>query len=241
MEEKILGKDSLLELLSELENYRSENPDMLSIYIAPKNPLPEMPEMFLDAIEKIRRSTTGAVIFSWEAQEKNIIIFPPFPVNRNEIFHDNFFKTEQLRNILTKKYFLGIVLLRLGEYAVGIFEGDKLVSSKCGKRLVRAKHRKGGYSQARFQRIRGVQADKFFDEVYNSLKNKFEPHLSKFDHILYGGTKITIKDFLKRNHLLKKLSEKTLDRILAVQEINKKALENILKEVWKTKIYEVGK
>lgn len=236
MEEKILGKNSLFELVTELESYKSENPDMVSIYIAPESALPEIPEVFNEVIKRIRKSATGAIIFSWQQREKNILVFPPFPVNRDEIFHDKFFRTEQLKEILTKEYFLGIILLRLGEYAVGIFEGNKLISSKCGKKLVRAKHRKGGYSQARFQRIREVQADRFFDEVYNSLKNKFEPYLSKLDYVLYGGTKITIKNFLKRNHLLKKISEKTLDRTLDVHEINKKALENILREIWKTKV-----
>lgn len=234
IEEKILGKNSLFELISELESYKSENPDMLTVYTTPKASLPEIPEKLKEKVERIK-SPTGIVIFSWK-QKGDILILPPFPVERNEIFYDRVFRTEQFKNLITKKYVLGIILLRLGEYAVGIFEGNKLILSKCGKRLVRAKHRKGGYSQARFQRIRKIQAKQFFDEVYNVLRSKFEPNLGKITYVLYGGSKITIKNFQKRNYFLKKLSEKTFDRILDVKDINKRALKNILKEVWKTKV-----
>jgi peptide subunit release factor 1 (eRF1) len=234
IEEKILGKNSLFELLAELEAYRSDYSDVLTIYIAPGS-LPEIPEVFNDIIERIRRSTTGAIIFSWKLKEKNILVFPPFPV-RDERFLDKKFRTHQLRERLEKKYLLGVILLRLGEYALGVFEGDKLLASKCGKRLVRAKHRKGGYSQARFRRIREAQIDKFFNEVYQALRKKFDPWTKKFDYILYGGTKITIKKFQKRDDWLKKLSENFLDKSLDVQKINKESLENILKEVWRTKV-----
>lgn len=234
MEEKILRKNSLLELLSELEKYRSENPDMLTVYVTPKAPLPEIPDVLKEKIERIK-TITGLVIFSWE-KEGDMVILPPFPVKQNEIFYDKIFRTEQLKNLFTTEYTLGIILLHLGEYAIGIFEGDKLILSKCGKRLVRAKHKKGGYSQARFQRIREIQVNQFFDEVYCMLHDKFETHLDKITYVIYGGPKLTIKNFLKRNHFIKKLSEKTLDRILDVKDVNRKALEDILKEVWKTKV-----
>lgn len=235
MEEKFFGKKSIFELLSELENYKSENSDMLTIYIAPKSSLPEIPSTLKEKIEKIE-SPTGLVIFSWEKEGKNIVIFPPFPVEKNEFFCDKIFRTEQLKNLLLKEYKLGIILMRLGEYAVGIFEGNKQIVSKCGKRLVRGKHKKGGYSQARFARIREVQINQFFKEVYNVLREKLGPYLENLDYIIYGGPKITIKKFQKIDHFLRKISEKTLDRILDVREVNKKTLENILKEVWKIKV-----
>jgi peptide subunit release factor 1 (eRF1) len=236
MEEKILGKNSLLELLTELENIRSDEQDILSAYIAPNSSLSEVPEKLREKIERIK-SVTGLVIFSWEKEGKKFIILPPFPVQKDEIFYDNFFKTEQLREILTKDYTLGIILLRLGEYAVGIFEGNKLIESKCDKRLVIARQKKGGSSQGRFRRIREVQVERFFDEVYEILRKKFEPHIGKIDYVFFGGTGITIKNFLKRNSFLKKISEKKVEKILNVREINKKSLENILKEVWKTKVF----
>lgn len=234
MEEKILGKNSMLEFISELETYKSESSDMLTVYATPQSSLTEIPEKIIEKIGRIK-STTGLVIFSWE-KEGDVIIIPPFPVKKNENFYDKFFRTDQLKTMFSTEHMLGIILLHLGEYALGIFEGDKMILSKCGKRLVRKKHRKGGFSQARFQRIVDVQIKQFFDEVYRVLREKFEANLSKMNYIMYGGPKLTIKKFQKRDHFIKKLSEKTLDRILYIDRANKKVLDNILNEVWKTKV-----
>lgn len=235
MEEKVLRKSSILKLISELEKYESKTQDMLTAYLTPQSILLEkLPETIRDDIENfLRKSSLGLISFYWN-EKINLIIFPPFPI-KDEIFFENRFRTEQLKEILTKKYKLGIILLRLGEYAIGIFEGDKLIKSKCGKRLVRARHRKGGFSQARFARIREIQVKKFFDEAYSVLK-KFEPYIDKIDHVFFGGTKITIKKFLKRDELIKKIKERSLDRILDVKEINKRALEKILSEVWRIRV-----
>jgi len=236
MKEKMLSKNSMLKLISELEKHRSENRDMLSAYLTPQSILLEkLPEDIRNRIGGLlRKSRLGLISFYLEEGKTNLIIFPPFPI-KDEIFFEDRFRTDQLKEILTKKYTLGIILLRLGEYAIGIFEGNKLVKSKCGKRLVRAKHRKGGFSQARFARIREIQAEKFLDEAYSSLK-KFEPYLERLDYVLYGGTKVTIKKFLKRNDLIKKIEDKSMSRILDVKEINKKSLEKILSKVWKTRV-----
>jgi len=236
MEEKMLSKKSMFKLISELEKHRSDNRDMLSAYLTPQGILLEkLPETIKDKVGSLlRKSRLGLISFYWEEGKINLIVFPPFPI-KDEIFFEDRFRTEELKKILTKKYSLGIILLRLGEYAIGVFEGNKLVKSKCGKRLVRAKHRKGGFSQARFARIREIQAEKFLNEVYSSLK-KFEPYLEKLDYVLYGGTKVTIKKFLKRNGLIKKIEDKSMSRILDVKEINKKSLQKILSKVWKTRV-----
>jgi len=242
MEEKLLGRASLLKLVKELEDYESEDIDMISVYAKPQNlswidsaKIPEETRGSLERISKKLESSIGIVFFSW-GETINLILFPPFPVKKDEIILDKKFRTEQLKEIFEKDYRLGIVLMHLGEYAVGIFKGKRLILSKCGKRLVRGKHRKGGFSQARFSRIREIQANKFFNELYGVLRDRFKPHLKELDYVLYGGPKLTIKKFKKRNDFIKKLSEKTLERTLEVREVNKKSLERILSEVWKTKV-----
>lgn len=238
MEEKILGRNSLLELIIELEKYRSENEDILSAYITPKNPslVLKLPDSVRDFIEKILpRHPLGIVIFHWQEKNINTVIFPPFPI-KDGIFFDRKFKTDQLREIFEREYKLGIILLSLGEYAIGIFEGRKLIASKCGKKFLRGRHKKGGSSQARFARARKANIEIFFNEVYEILKRKIGSYISDLNYVIYGGAKITIRNFQKRDHFMKKLNEKTLDKIIDVHDINKKRLEDILFEVWKTRV-----
>ena len=53
---------------------------------------------------------------------------------------------------------VGVLLVRLGGFAVGIFEGRQLRASKVGTRLVHGRHRAGGSSANRFARRRQNQA-----------------------------------------------------------------------------------
>lgn len=236
MEEKILGRNSLLKLISDLESYESDANDMLSAYTTPETSLSEIPEPIREAAAKtLKKHPLGIAIFYSEKNNIKILMFVPFPV-RNEISLERKFSTNQLKEILTRKYTLGIVLLRLGEYAIGIFEGEKLLLSKCGKRFLRGKHKKGGFSQARFARDREAKTEVFFGEVYSILRSRFEPYLEKLNFVLYGGAKITIRKFRKRNHFMKKLEGKTLDRTIEIPKANKKILDDILFKVFQTRV-----
>jgi len=53
---------------------------------------------------------------------------------------------------------VGVLLVRLGGHAAGVFEGARLVDSKVGTRLVHGRNRKGGSSSGRFARRREGQA-----------------------------------------------------------------------------------
>lgn len=226
MEEKILVKSSVLKLAEKLEKESGEN--MLSVYVTPNAELPkEAGEVAAEV-----STTTGMIIF--HSLQTDVMIIPPFPVLRNEIFCENKFRTEQLREIFSKQHLLGIVLMHLGEYAVAVFDGDKIVAVKCGKQYVHAKHGKGGYSQGRFSRLRDVQIKHYFDEVCRVVKEVFEK--AEIDYVIYGGPRVTVAGFVKRNHFLKKISSKALGRILNVSRANRTELDNIMKEVWKTRV-----
>jgi VLRF1 release factor-like protein len=54
---------------------------------------------------------------------------------------------------------LGLVLVRRGGYAVGLARGRELAEHKCGTRYVQSRTAAGGWSQQRFARRRGNQAD----------------------------------------------------------------------------------
>ncbi len=60
---------------------------------------------------------------------------------------------------------VGVVLVRRGGYAVGLVREGRLVSSKVGTRYVQSRTAAGGWSQHRFARRRGNQADALVDAV----------------------------------------------------------------------------
>jgi hypothetical protein len=60
---------------------------------------------------------------------------------------------------------LGLVLVRRGGYAVALANGAALVASKVGTRHVQSRTAAGGWSQQRFARRRGKQADELVDAV----------------------------------------------------------------------------
>jgi hypothetical protein len=53
---------------------------------------------------------------------------------------------------------VGVILVRLGGFAAGVFDGTTLVASKVGSRPVHARAAAGGWSQHRFARRREGQA-----------------------------------------------------------------------------------
>ncbi|WP_374968991.1 acVLRF1 family peptidyl-tRNA hydrolase [Terrabacter sp. BE26] len=60
---------------------------------------------------------------------------------------------------------LGVVLVRRGGYAVGLARAGAFVGSKVGTRHVQSRTAAGGWSQQRFARRRGKQADELVDAV----------------------------------------------------------------------------
>ncbi|HEX5969725.1 MAG TPA: acVLRF1 family peptidyl-tRNA hydrolase [Intrasporangium sp.] len=60
---------------------------------------------------------------------------------------------------------LGIVLVRRGGYAAGLAVAGTLTATKVGSRHVQSRTAAGGWSQQRFARRRGKQADELVDAV----------------------------------------------------------------------------
>jgi hypothetical protein len=238
MKDFSMSRNSFLKFLSELESLHSDDADMITLYHpqGSSERLEELPEEMGIYVKKIlKRHPLGIVALGWQKGNVKILIFPPFPVTE-EFKQDNKFMTEQLREIFGKELKIGVILLNLGEYAIGIFEGGKLIDSKVGKRYLRGKHGKGGMSQMRYLRLRRMHTGIFFKEFEGVLREKIERHLGSLDYIIYGGAPVTIHSFQKGEGFVRKLNQKTLDRILEAREISKKALEEIMLEVWKTRI-----
>ena len=181
---------------------------------------------------EITRSTTGAVLF-WGEQHKYLVL-PPFPVAESLISQS--YEVGLLRSLLQQDLIIALVLVRLGAYAVGVFQGEKLLSSKVGTGLIHSRHKKGGTSQHRFQRHREKQMEIFFDRVCVHARERFEPYLQQLDYVCYGGEHTTIGAFRKRCQFLQKLEACTLKALLNIPEPRQATLEIAISKAWSSQV-----
>ena len=182
--------------------------------------------------KSLAESKTGGIIF-WGAHHWYLVI-PPFPVAK-----ESFAKTceiEPLYGLLHQEFLLGLVLVRLGEYGIGVYKGEKLLSSKVGTGLVHSRHRQGGSSSHRFERHREKQMETFFTNVCQHAREQLEPYGRQIDYVLYGGTQETTQEFRKQCHYLHEFDKRTLDRLLNIREVNQAGLAEGIQEAWSSRV-----
>ena len=97
-----------------------------------------------DNLSQLASNAKNGTVLFW-GDSRRCLVFPPFPLIDKITF--NGYVAGPLRQMLTSDYIIGLVLVHLGSYAVGICQGDKLISSKVGTGLIHGRHRKGGSSQ----------------------------------------------------------------------------------------------
>ena len=174
-------------------------------------------------------SETGFAFFVED--ERVTAVAPPFPL---ALASPHAF--DAIRDLLAAPLRIGVVLIRLGRYAVGVLEGDTLVASKTGTRYVKNRHRAGGSSQRRFERSRERLVRELFDKTCQVARDTLSPHSESLDHVLLGGDKMIVRRFVDRCDYLKRLEDRTLARRLLVDRPNRRALESMGGEVWKSRV-----
>ena len=112
---------------------------------------------------------------------------------------------------------VGVMLVRLGGYAVGVFTGapPRLVSSKAGSRPVHGRSAAGGWSQQRFARRRENQAATALRAAADAAAAIFRPH--RLDALVLGGDKRSIAGLRGDPRLVPYLGLAT-DRFLTVPD-----------------------
>ncbi len=226
------SKASLLHTLAEAE---TSGWCARSVYLRPESVTgPENPHKpsVAAVLSQVGGSETGFALFLGD--EHAVAVRPPFPISRDVDADGPDVAT--LGELLDARLTVGVVLLRLGRYAVGVVEGDRLVATKTGSRHVKSRHRAGGSSQRRFERSRERLIRELFDKACEVTGNVFGPHLARIDYVLLGGERQTLGGFVKRCRLMRDLTPKTLSRRLTVERPGQAALDGIAAEVWKSEV-----
>ena len=234
-----LTKVRLLHLLEEL---KANSIEVGSLCLPPGSSKTNIEGMMAELLDKetvpedlstsLAESQTGGMVF-WGPHHRYLVM-PPFPVTKG-----SFSKTceiEPLYSLMHQEFLLGLVMVRLGEYGIGVFQGEKLLASKVGTGLVHARHRQGGSSANRFRRHREKQMETFFTRVCQHAREQLEPYARRLDYVLYGGTKETVLDFRKQCHFLHEFDKVTLDRLLNIREPKKSGLAEGIQEAWSSRV-----
>ena len=112
---------------------------------------------------------------------------------------------------------VGVLLVRLGGHASGVFAGRRLVESKVGSRLVHGRHRKGGSSQRRFERRREGQARLALEQAADTAARILLPHRDELDALVLGGDRRALTEVLE-DARLRPLRPLVAERVLDVPE-----------------------
>jgi hypothetical protein len=160
-----------------------------------------------------------------ELPAETITVRPPFG-----LAHAREYENVQLGLLfeaLNEDHVVAALLVRLGGYAVGVFEGERLVASKVGTRFVKGKHKKGGSSANRFRRRREEQARALIEEAAEVAVRVLEPWRGRVEFVALGGDRKAIEDVLKASPQLAWLRDQALPRFFDVPDPRQRVLARL--------------
>ena len=81
----------------------------------------------------------------------------------------------------------GALLVRRGGYAVGVFDGRRLLDSKVGQAYVQGRTKAGGWSQQRYARRREQQAGQAYADAADAAARVLLPVVEDLEAVVGGG------------------------------------------------------
>jgi hypothetical protein len=128
-----------------------------------------------------------------------------------------------LRQVETERR-IGAILVRKGGFAVGVFDGPRLLVSKVGSAYVQGKTKAGGWSQQRYARRRDNQSRKAYADAADTAVRVLLPHLQDLAAVATGGDKPAIAAVLA-DPRLEGLRPLVLPQVHAVPDPRLRVLE----------------
>src|SRR3954470_15258572 len=163
-----------------------------------------------------------------------VIVRPPFGLATEgewEVVH-----VAPLLAAVAEDHLVGVLLVRLGGFAAGVFEGEELVASKVGTRNVHGRHRAGGSSANRFRRRREGQARILVEAAAETGVRVLEPFRGRLRAVALGGDRTAIRQALAASRRLTELVEPTTARFITVAEPRRAVLERAIHDVYAVEI-----
>jgi len=182
----------------------------------------------LDAIEKVMQRLrlfrelppNGLVIFcgaipqNGAGSEKieTYVIEPPKPIQIYYYRCDQNFHLEPLLDMLREKGSYGILVIDGTEATIATLRGQALDIIKNVSSGIPGKHRAGGQSARRFERLREAEVNEYYKRVGRHANDIFLP-ISDLKGVIIGGPGPTKNDFADGDYLQYTLKDKILSTV----------------------------
>ena len=171
-----------------------------------------------------------------ELDEAVLTVTPPFGLTHEGEYA--VVRAGPLLDALEVEPRVAVLLVRMGGYAVGVFEGERLVASKVGTRFVKGRHKKGGSSSNRFRRRRGEQERELVDAAASEAARVLEPWRERVEYVALGGDLTAVTRVLESRADLAWLQPLALERFFDVPEPRLRVLEALPYQLYAAKIVE---
>ena len=168
-----------------------------------------------------------------ETGNETITVRPPFGLAHARVYER--VELGPLFEALAEDHVVGALLVRLGGYAVGVFEGERLVASKVGSRFVKGRHKKGGSSANRFRRRREEQERALLNAAAETAARVLEPYRERIEFVALGGDRSAAMRVAQE---LPWLAEKTLPRFFTVADPRQRELERLPYDLYAAELSE---
>ena len=159
-------------------------------------------------------------------------VLPPKPVQISLYRCDDHFWTDHLKEMMKDDKVIGILSIDTQETGIGILTGDRWEVSDTLTSGVAGKHRQGGQSARRFERLRDNELNEYYHRVADHVKQVFIDQYNVKGTIV-GGPGPTKENFLKEEYLDYRLQNSiiaTLDTSYSGEEGVRELIEKAQKE-----------
>ena len=171
-----------------------------------------------------------------ELDEAALTVTPPFGLEHEAEYE--VVRAGPLLDALEVEPRVAVLLVRMGGYAVGVFEGERLVASKVGTRFVKGRHKKGGSSSNRFRRRRGEQERELVDAAAAEAARVLGPWRDRVEHVALGGDRSAVARVLEARAEIGWLQPLALERFFDVPEPRLRVLEALPYQLYAAKLVE---
>ncbi len=125
---------------------------------------------------------------------------------------------------VARERLVGVLLVRLGGHAAGVFRGARLLDSKVDRRLVHARHRAGGSSANRFRRRRENEERDALAQAAGTAARVLVPRAGQLEALVTGGDRRALARVLADPRLAP-LRALVAERVLDVPDPRQTVLE----------------
>jgi peptide chain release factor subunit 1 len=134
----------------------------------------------------------------------------PIPSSQRLYRCDKEFILEPLRALVEHENTYGLVVLDRRDAMVGLLKGKTIIPLVQTHSEVPGKHKSGGQSAVRFERLREGATIEHFKKIADYMKDQFLPIIGEINGIIIGGPGVTVNLFLQNDYITGEVKKKIL-------------------------------